>query len=131
MRRPRGALEQRRRTRPSRRRHRRIPIPTHQPIATCMDANSPNQAPEAAHVAGDAPATAIRIILADSQAIYRVGTKKIFALEDDVRVVAQAENLGQVQAAIQKYPCDVILFESAVSSNPPEAVSEIMRKKAD
>src|SRR5258708_5921336 len=31
----------------------------------------------------------IRIILADSQAIYRVGMKKVFALEDDIRVVAQ------------------------------------------
>lgn len=70
----------------------------------------------------------IRIILADTQAIYRVGTKKIFALEDDIRVVAQAENLGQVLAAAQKFPADVILFESAVSSNPAEAVSEIMRK---
>jgi len=32
----------------------------------------------------------IRIILADSQAIYRVGIRKVFALEDDLRVVAQA-----------------------------------------
>lgn len=30
----------------------------------------------------------IRIILADSQAIYRVGIRKVFALEDDLRVVA-------------------------------------------
>jgi hypothetical protein len=35
----------------------------------------------------------IRVILADSQAIYRVGIRKIFALEDDIRVVAQVENL--------------------------------------
>ena len=48
--------------------------------------------------------TTIKIILADTQAIYRVGTKKIFALEDDIRVVAQAENLGQVLAAASKFP---------------------------
>jgi hypothetical protein len=35
----------------------------------------------------------IRVILADSQAIYRVGMRKVFALEDDIRVVAQAETL--------------------------------------
>jgi DNA-binding NarL/FixJ family response regulator len=70
----------------------------------------------------------IRIVLADTQAIYRVGTKKIFALEDDIRVVAQAETLGQVLAAAQKFPTDVILFETAVSTNPAEAVSEILRK---
>ncbi|GAC1660000.1 MAG: response regulator transcription factor [Acidobacteriaceae bacterium] len=71
---------------------------------------------------------AIRIILADTQAIYRVGTKKIFAIEDDIRVVAQAETLGQVLAAAQKFPADVILFETAVSTNPPEAVSEVLRR---
>lgn len=75
-----------------------------------------------------AETNAIKIILADTQAIYRVGTKKVFALEDDIRVVAQAETLGQVLAASQKYPAEVILFETAVSSNPAEAVSEILRK---
>ena len=35
----------------------------------------------------------IRVILADSQAIYRVGIRKVFALEDDIRVVAQADSL--------------------------------------
>lgn len=42
----------------------------------------------------------IRIILADSQAIYRVGIRKIFALEDDLRVVAQADSLDNLRAAI-------------------------------
>ena len=37
----------------------------------------------------------IRIVLADSQGIYRVGIRKIFALEDDIRVVAQADSLEQ------------------------------------
>ena len=50
-----------------------------------------------------AKADGIRIILADSQAIYRVGIRKIFALEDDIRVVAQAdtmENLLRRRAAL-------------------------------
>lgn len=78
----------------------------------------------------EAPASAstIRVILADTQAIYRVGTKKIFALEDDVRVVAQAENLGQVLAAAAKFPADVLLFEAAISPNAPEAVSEVLKR---
>jgi two-component system nitrate/nitrite response regulator NarL len=32
----------------------------------------------------------IRLILADTQAIFRAGLRKIFALEDDIRVVGQA-----------------------------------------
>ena len=38
---------------------------------------------EAEESEGSTPA--IRIILADSQAIYRVGMRKVFALEDDIR----------------------------------------------
>jgi DNA-binding NarL/FixJ family response regulator len=70
----------------------------------------------------------IRLIVADTQAIFRVGIRKVLALEDDVRVVAQAENLGQTLAAVQKFPADVLLFESRLTTNPAEAVSEILRK---
>jgi len=31
----------------------------------------------------------IRVIVADSQAIFRAGLRKIFAVEDDIRVVAR------------------------------------------
>ena len=61
----------------------------------------------------------IRVILADTQSIYRVGIRKIFALEDDVRVVAQAETLGQTIAAAVKFPSDVILLEAGITLNPP------------
>jgi len=51
---------------------------------------------------------AIRIVLADSQAIYRVGIRKIFALEDDIRVVAQVDTLAGLHGAIQRFPTDMI-----------------------
>jgi len=70
----------------------------------------------------------LRLIVADTQAIFRVGVRKVLALEDDVRVVAQAENLGQTLAAVAKFPADVLLFESRITPNPAEAVSEIMKK---
>src|SRR3954464_14190068 len=70
----------------------------------------------------------LRVIIADTQSIYRVGIRKIFALEDDVRVVAQAETLGQTIAAATKFHADVILFEAAITSNPPEAISEIIKR---
>ena len=70
---------------------------------------------------------AIRVILADTQSIYRVGIRKILALEDDIRVVAQAENFEQTVAAAQRYPADVILFESAITPNHTEAVSELIK----
>jgi DNA-binding NarL/FixJ family response regulator len=70
----------------------------------------------------------IRVILADSQAIFRVGLRKIFALESDLRVVAEAETLGQTLAALAKTPADVVLFEAAMTGNSAEAGAEILKR---
>ncbi len=69
----------------------------------------------------------IRIILADSQAIYRVGIRKIFALEDDLRVVAQADSLENLRAAIERYPSDVVLLEGALLAGSASAVPDLLR----
>jgi DNA-binding NarL/FixJ family response regulator len=70
----------------------------------------------------------IRIILADSEAIFRVGMAKIFAAESDLDVVAQTESLPQTLHAVATVPTDVILFETGLSPTPAEAVSEITRR---
>jgi DNA-binding NarL/FixJ family response regulator len=70
----------------------------------------------------------IRVILADTQSIFRAGLRKIFALEDDIRVVGQAETLPQTQSAITKFSADVLIFESALAPNPVEAVTELLRQ---
>src|SRR5882757_10795333 len=70
----------------------------------------------------------IRVILADTQAIFRAGLRKIFALEDDIRVVGQAETLPQTQSAVTKFSADVLIFESALAPNPVEAVAELLRQ---
>jgi DNA-binding NarL/FixJ family response regulator len=70
----------------------------------------------------------IRVILADTQAIFRAGLRKIFALEDDIRVVGQAETLSQTQSAVTKFSADILIFESAIAPNPVEAVTELLRQ---
>ena len=70
----------------------------------------------------------VRVIVADSQAIFRAGLRKIFALEDDIRVVGQAETLGQTQSAAGKFSADVLIFEAALTPNPVEAVAEMLRQ---
>jgi DNA-binding NarL/FixJ family response regulator len=72
----------------------------------------------------------IRVIVADTQAIFRAGLRKIFALEDDVRVVGQAESLAQTLSAAKKFSADILLFEAALASNPVEAVSDLLRQNA-
>jgi len=38
----------------------------------------------------------IRVLIADREGIFRFGLKELFAVEDDVRVVAQAHSPAQV-----------------------------------
>jgi DNA-binding NarL/FixJ family response regulator len=73
-------------------------------------------------------ASAIRIILADSQAIYRVGMKKVFALEDDIRVVAQAETLQNLYAALLRFPTDVVVLEGQLIAGTVDAIPELVRR---
>src|SRR6266851_5660768 len=70
----------------------------------------------------------IRVILADTQAIFRAGLRKIFALEDDIRVVGQAETVAQTLSAVKKFSADVLIFGSALALNPVEAVVDLMRQ---
>src|ERR1700677_4133831 len=69
---------------------------------------------------------AIRIIHADSQAAYRVGVRKIFALEDDIRVVAQVDNLPGLHSAIKRFPTDVILLEWNLIAGSTDTVAELV-----
>src|SRR5690242_21830497 len=92
------------------------------PEETAAPNGADNNTPESAH-----GLPTIRVILADTQAIYRVGTKKNFALEDDIRVVSQAEKIGQVLTLVSKIPADVLLFEASIPPNSPEAIGEVLK----
>jgi DNA-binding NarL/FixJ family response regulator len=73
----------------------------------------------------------VRVIVADTQAIFRAGLRKIFALEDDIRVVGQAETLVQAQSAVKKFSCDVVIFEAALAPNPVEVIAEMLRQNPE
>src|SRR5580698_6559641 len=82
-------------------------------------------------VTDDVATGAIRVILADSQAIYRVGMRKVFALEDDIRVVAQAETLDNLYAALQRFPTDVVVLEGSLISGTVDAIPQFVRRAPD
>src|SRR5579871_6888528 len=86
-----------------------------------------DESPGAEPIDAHAKPGAIRIILADSQAIYRVGIRKIFALEDDLRVVAQADSLDNLRSAIERYPTDVVLLEGALLAGTANAIPDLLR----
>ncbi len=78
----------------------------------------------------DGNANRIKVILADSQAIFRVGISKILTAEKDIRVVAEAQTLGETFGAVSKVQADVLLFESNVSPSPVDAIREIASQDA-
>src|SRR5271167_5245983 len=76
-------------------------------------------------------APVIRIILADSQAIYRVGMRKVFALEDDIRVVAQVDTIQNLHAAVQRFPSDIVMLEASLLADTTDAIPELVRLAPD
>jgi len=93
-----------------------------------MSAEILNMGQEMLEDESEFPEQAIRIILADSQAIYRVGMRKVFALEDDIRVVAQAETLDNLYAALQRFPTDVVVLEGRLIAGTIDAIPQFVRR---
>jgi len=50
-----------------------------------------------------------KVILADNQAIFRAGIAKVLAVEDDLRIVAQAQTPEQMMMALEKFGAAVLL----------------------
>jgi two-component system, NarL family, nitrate/nitrite response regulator NarL len=71
--------------------------------------------------------TKIRILLADSETIYRVGIQRILALEDDIRVIAQVDTLAGLRDAIQRFPTDLVLLEGRLILGAVDTISELVR----
>ena len=92
-----------------------------------MTVNKSHDAAELEAEESVANPNAIRIILADSQAIYRVGIRKIFALEDDLRVVAQADTMENLFAAVERYPSDVLLMEAGLLAGTVDAIPNLLK----
>jgi DNA-binding NarL/FixJ family response regulator len=55
-----------------------------------------------------------RLILADNQAIFRAGAARVLALEDDIRIVAQCDDLDRLGSAVEATRGAVILVSSTL-----------------
>jgi two-component system NarL family response regulator len=53
----------------------------------------------------------IRLIIADDHAIVRQGLKSLMALEGDIEVVAEVDRAGQIEAALDATPCDLLVLD--------------------
>jgi DNA-binding NarL/FixJ family response regulator len=57
-----------------------------------------------------------KLILADSQAIFRAGTAKVLALDDDLRIIAQCSDSERMMHAVTTFPGAIVIFASALKS---------------
>jgi len=55
-----------------------------------------------------------RIILADNQAIFRAGAARVIALEEDMRIVAQCDDISRLSSAIDTWRGAILLFSSSM-----------------
>jgi DNA-binding NarL/FixJ family response regulator len=55
-----------------------------------------------------------KIILADSQAIFRAGTAKVLARDEDLRIIAQCSDVDRMQHAITTFPGSIVLLAAAL-----------------
>ena len=109
------------------------PIGHMQPAPNGHVQSAPNGHVQPTHDDHEQPSAApgIRVILAASQAIYRVGMKKVFALEDDIRVVAQAETLDNLYAALERHPTDVVVLEGQLIAGTIDAIPDLVKRCPD
>ncbi len=55
-----------------------------------------------------------KVILADSQAIFRAGTAKVLAMDEDLRIIAQCTDLDRMHHAITTFPGSIVLFAASL-----------------
>ena len=59
----------------------------------------------------------LKIVLADNQAIFRAGAAKVLGVEDDFRIVAQAETFAKMTAAVEKFRPGLLIFSVALQGD--------------
>ena len=66
-----------------------------------------------------------RIVLADNQAIFRAGAARVLAVEDDIRIVAQCEDMEKLFAAIDAFRGSIVLAASSLRPDLPALLTRI------
>jgi DNA-binding NarL/FixJ family response regulator len=70
----------------------------------------------------------IRILLADREEVFRLGVRQLFALEDDLRVVAQAATSEQVVSLAERFRPHVLMVQEEIAAEPPGNFMEEIRR---
>jgi DNA-binding NarL/FixJ family response regulator len=66
-----------------------------------------------------------RIILADNQAIFRAGAARVLALEEDIRIAAQCDDMAKLFAAVDSLRGSIVMAASSLHPNLPELLARV------
>jgi DNA-binding NarL/FixJ family response regulator len=66
-----------------------------------------------------------KLILADNQAIYRAGTAKILAMEDDFRIIAQCAEGDRLFPALDTFRGAILIFSSSLKLDAQALVPRV------
>jgi len=67
-----------------------------------------------------------KLILADNQAIFRAGTAKILAMEDDFRIIAQCAEVERLLAALDTFRGAILIFASSLKLDPQTVLPRVI-----
>lgn len=67
-----------------------------------------------------------KLILADNQAIFRAGTAKILAMEDDFRIIAQCSEAERLFAALDTFRGAILIFASSLKLDPQTLLPRVL-----
>jgi len=67
----------------------------------------------------------LRIILADEQAIFRAGTARVLALEDDMRIISQCEDPSRLIPTIKSFQTSIVIFSTGPNLDLGAVVTEL------
>jgi DNA-binding NarL/FixJ family response regulator len=68
-----------------------------------------------------------RIILADDQTIFRAGTARMLALEEDMRVIAQCEDSSRLIPTLGSFKASIAIFSTGLKMDLAEVIAELKR----
>ena len=71
----------------------------------------------------------LKLILADNQAIFRAGIAKVLAVEDEMRIVAQAQTPEQMMMALDKFRAAVLIVAGGFHSDFNSIVQSAAKAK--
>lgn len=66
-----------------------------------------------------------RMILADEQPIFRAGTARVLALEEDMRIISQVEHQGRLISAIKSFPASIAIFSTGPDLDIPAVIAAL------